>query len=108
MKNSALASRALAVVLAFSLVAGLAQAFPLQGPSGGARSLQGQDITGGAAIVFKKPQPARHLVGGAAALMVRRQVRRSPPTVARNTGWDPRTTATGGRVRTTVAVTAEA
>ena len=84
MKNPAILNRAVALLLAFSLCAALTRAVTPQGLSGGASALQGQDIIGGAAIVFKKPQPARDLVGGAAVLMVRRQVRRRPSVVARN------------------------
>src|SRR6185503_13730891 len=58
-----------------------------------ASAFQGQDIMGGAAMVFKRPQRVRDVVGGAAALMV---VKRSPkpptrPTeVARNNPPDRR------------------
>ena len=56
-----------------------------QGVSGGASAFQGQDIMGGAAIVFKRPQRVRDIVGGAAMLVVKRApeppVR--PPEVAR-------------------------
>src|ERR1041385_7337283 len=61
--------------------------------SGGASAFQGQDIMGGAAVVFKRPQRVRDIVGGAASLMV---VKRSPkapthPTeVARNNPPDRR------------------
>ena len=46
------------------------------------RAFQGQDIMGGAAVVFKRPQRVRDVVGGAAALMV---VKRSPKPPTRPT-----------------------
>src|ERR1041385_3281559 len=53
--------------------------------SGGASAFQGQDIMGGAAVVFKRPQRVRDIVGGAALLVVKRQPRPvSHPEVARN------------------------
>ena len=89
MTKPAILNRAVALMVAFSLCAALTRAIAPQGLPGGASALQGQDIIGGAAIVFKKPQPSRDLVGGAAMLMVKRQVRRRPSVVARNTGSDP-------------------
>ena len=63
-----------------------------QGVSGGASAFQGQDIMGGAAIVFKRPQRVRDIVGGAAMLVVKRQPRppSRPPEVARNDRRQPR------------------
>lgn len=57
-----------------------------QGVSGGASAFQGQDIMGGAAIVFKRPQRVRDIVGGAAMLVVKRQPKPPvrPTEVARN------------------------
>src|SRR6185503_7843135 len=54
---------------------------------GGSLAFQGQDIVGGAAIIFKPPQRVRDLTGGAAAVM-KRPARSSRPStqVARNTG----------------------
>ena len=47
---------------------------------------QGQDIMGGAAIIFKRPAQVRDLVGGAALMVVKRQPRPSRPVeIARNT-----------------------
>src|SRR6185295_194742 len=60
----------------------VASALALQGVSGGASAFQGQDLMGGAAIVFKRPPRARDIVGGAAALMV---VKRQPRPVGRPT-----------------------
>ena len=36
---------------------------------GGSLAFQGQDIVGGAAVIFKPPQRVRDLTGGAAAIM---------------------------------------
>src|ERR1051325_4661252 len=54
---------------------------------GGSLAFQGQDIVGGAAIIFKPPQRVRDLTGGAAAVM-KRPARSSRPStqVARNSG----------------------
>src|SRR5881396_2232333 len=55
--------------------------------AGGAAALIGQDIIGGASIIFKRPPRVRDLVGGAAALIVRHRPPRrvSPPIeIARN------------------------
>src|SRR6185312_11868813 len=53
--------------------------------SGGASAFQGQDIMGGAAIVFKRPQRVRDILGGASMLIVRRVAKAPRPEVARNT-----------------------
>ncbi len=59
--------------------------------AGGISAFRGQDIMGGAAIVFKRPQRLRDLVGGASMLVVKRQPRPSRPTeVARVTPADRR------------------
>src|SRR5688572_4522881 len=52
-----------------------------------AAGFQGQDIVGGAAIIFKRPARVRDLVGGAAMLVVKRQSRTTgrPIEIARNT-----------------------
>ena len=50
--------------------------------AGGASSLVGQDIIGGAAIAFKRPPRVRDLSGGASVLIVRRRPR--PTEIARN------------------------
>src|SRR6185503_13092493 len=47
---------------------------PLQ-DIGGSLAFQGQDIIGGAAVIFKAPQRVRDLVGGAATVMA---VKRPP------------------------------
>ena len=46
---------------------------------GGSLAFQGQDIVGGAAIIFKPPQRVRDITGGAAAIM-KRPSRSSRPT----------------------------
>ena len=60
--------RAIASLTAIAIAASMAGALTPQ--SGGASAFQGQDIMGGAAIVFKRPQRVRDIVGGAAALLV--------------------------------------
>jgi len=80
--------RALATILAISLGAVMVPALqPQPQGGGGASAFQGQDIMGGAAIVFKRPQRVRDMVGGAAMLVVKRSPK--PPThpteVARTT-----------------------
>ena len=71
---------------------------------GGSGSFQGQDIMGGAAIIFKRPERMRDLVGGAAMLVVKRQTRPSstrPGDIARNTTPDRRRPNTNTRPGTT-------
>src|SRR5712691_3557968 len=55
--------------------------------AGGASSLAGQDIIGGASVVFKRPPRVRDLAGGASVLIARHRIVRKPtePTeIARN------------------------
>src|SRR4029079_5961336 len=82
MIKSAVFNRLMALLLACSL--GSAFASVMMPQSGGASAFQGQDIMGGAAIVFKRPQRVRDIVGGASILVVRRQPRPPRPEVARN------------------------
>src|SRR5512132_3119102 len=75
--------------LAIALVAGLMSQTLFGWPqdiAGGASALVGQDIIGGASVVFKRPPRVRDLAGGAAALLVRHRPprRTSPTTIARN------------------------
>src|SRR5215203_5067388 len=72
---------------------------------GGSLAFQGQDIIGGAAVIFKPPQRVRDLVGAASSIMaVRRPARSSRSSdVARNR---PRPTATP--TTTTAAATTTA
>ncbi|HKR60267.1 MAG TPA: tetratricopeptide repeat protein, partial [Pyrinomonadaceae bacterium] len=102
--NSAIRNRLLAILLGLALIfqsLALSWAVGLlpQDIAGGVAAFRGQDIMGGAAIVFKRPQRLRDIVGGAAMLVVKRQPRpvrttevasrvtptdrrRPPPTVA--------------------------
>ena len=55
--------------------------------AGGASSLVGQDIIGGAAVAFKRPPRVRDISGGASMMLVKRRAPRRPtePTeIARN------------------------
>ena len=71
---------------------------------GGTLAFQGQDIIGGAAVIFKAPQRVKDLVGGAATVMAVRRPPRSGRSseVARNTN---RPTATQPPATSTVATT---
>ncbi len=94
-KNAPVPSRTTATLAAISLAAAMtmptATALTPQ-VSGGASAFQGQDIMGGAAIVFKRPPRANV---GSSALVVKRQPRTTRPTeVARN---NPRPTRTAAR-----------
>src|SRR6266487_5817868 len=74
-------------LLAISVVWHWTIALPPQDIVGGASAFQGQDIMGGAAVIFKRPQRVRDLVGGAAMLIVKRQQPRGPARpveIARN------------------------
>ena len=62
--------------------------------AGGASSLVGQDIIGGAAIAFKRPPRVRDLSGGASVLIVRRRPR--PTEIARNNPPKPQGVARPG------------
>src|SRR5213075_3591207 len=46
--------------------------------AGGASALAGQDIMGGAAVIFKRPPRVRDLAGGAAALIAKHRPPRRP------------------------------
>ena len=60
----------LAIVLVFhGVISTSAGVLFLQDLIGGASAFRGQDIMGGAAIVFKRPQRVRDVVGGAAMLI---------------------------------------
>ncbi len=65
----------LALGLAFHCAISSSATFLPQDIAGGASAFRGQDIMGGAAIVFKRPQRVRDVVGGAAMLIVKRQPR---------------------------------
>lgn len=87
-------------VLSQSLVFSLAIALLPQDIAGGVAAFRGQDIMGGAAIVFKRPQRLRDIVGGASMLVMKRQAR--PP--ARTTEV-ARVTTPGRRPPPTVPTT---
>src|SRR5215468_9719660 len=75
---------------------------------GGSLAFQGQDIIGGAAVIFKPPKRVKDLIGGAAAMLATKRPARSSrrTEVARNNGRPrPPTTATDA---TTAADHAEA
>src|SRR5687768_7463766 len=87
------AAALLVVALIFhAVLSASAGAFLLQDLAGRASAFRGQDIMGGAAIVFKRPQRVRDVVGGAAMLIVKRQFRPvvRPVEIARNTPPDRR------------------
>src|SRR6185436_11722051 len=64
---------AVAAILSQSLLLGLPQDI-----AGGAAALLGQDIIGGASIIFKRPPRVRDLAGGAAALVAKHRPPRRP------------------------------
>src|SRR6185369_1060156 len=69
------------------------RALPVQ-DIGGSLAFQGQDIIGGAAVIFKAPKRVKDLTGGAAAMMASRRPQRTgrPSDVARNNTPNPRPT----------------
>src|SRR5258707_3316825 len=81
-------NRAIAILLFSSLLLRWTSALPFQDIAGGASAFQGQDIMGGAAVIFKRPQRVRDLVSGSALAIVKKSrpvVHRTEPTeVARN------------------------
>src|SRR5688572_19311943 len=79
MKASGNLRQVVALLIALSIFNGTMLAVVLQGLGGGAGAFQGQDIMGGAAIIFKRPQRARDISGGVAMLMVKRQPKASRP-----------------------------
>src|SRR5689334_22117645 len=102
--KSALRLCAFALIIC-PFVAGL----PLQ-DIGGTLAFSGQDIIGGAAIIFKAPKRVRDLAGNTAALLATKRPSRSnrPTEVARNNNAADRTHPTAQPTPTTVAtVTAE-
>src|SRR6266850_2435161 len=84
-------NRALGLLLMISLVSAIGAALAPQGVPGGASAFQGQDIMGGAAIVFKRPPRMRDIVGATGMLVVKlqRKVAVKPsPEVAKNVTVD--------------------
>src|SRR5436190_338337 len=77
------ARQSLVLIISLSVVFNWAIALVPQDIAGG--GFQGQDIMGGAAIIFKRPARLKDLVGGTAMLVVKRPPR-SPRTteIARN------------------------
>ena len=53
---------------------------------GGSLAFQGQDIIGGAAVIFKTPKRVKDLVGGASAMLA---VKRPPDLVALQMSREP-------------------
>src|SRR5882672_5938452 len=93
MNRSRHLDRAIVTLLAVSLTAAMANALAPQGVPGGASAFQGQDIMGGAAIVFKRPPRMRDIVGATGMLVVKlqRKVAVKPsPEVAKNVPVDHR------------------
>src|SRR6185369_4891609 len=92
-----------AVVAVLMLCVSL-RALPMQ-DIGGSLAFQGQDIIGGAAVIFKAPKRVRDLTGGAAAMMASRRPQRTGRSsdVARN---NPRPTTTTPPATTTTSATA--
>src|SRR6476469_6853898 len=83
-----------------------AASLPIQ-DIGGTLAFQGQDIIGGAAIIFKPPKRVRDLAGNTAAMLAAKRPSRSnrPTEVARNNR--PVTPPTTTAVATTPTATAE-
>src|ERR1044071_6866080 len=98
--------KAVVVVLMISVSL---RALPMQ-DIGGSLAFQGQDIIGGAAVIFKAPKRMRDLTGGAAAMMASRRPQRTNRSsdVARNNPSDrrPTTTTTAATTTTTTSATA--
>src|SRR5438132_8535154 len=79
--------RRVVALLTISLVWRWGIASPPQDIVGGASAFQGQDIMGGAAVIFKRPQRVRDLVGGARMAIIKKSRPRRPEATetARNT-----------------------
>src|SRR5215510_447354 len=82
---------------------------PLPQDIGGSLAFQGQDIIGGAAVIFKAPKRVKDLTGGAAAMMASRRPQRTgrPSDVARNNPPDRRPPTTTTTTTTTGATASE-
>jgi tetratricopeptide (TPR) repeat protein len=90
-RNSLIASVLGLALFSQPVLLSLAVGFLPQDIAGGISAFRGQDIMGGAAIVFKRPQRLRDLVGGASMLVVKRQPRPARTTdIARNNPPDRR------------------
>src|SRR6185295_7535559 len=95
-----------AVVVVLMICVSL-RALPMQ-DVGGSLAFQGQDIIGGAAVIFKAPKRVKDITGGAAAMMASRRPQRTGRSsdVARNTTPDRRTNTTTTATTTTPSATA--
>src|ERR1051325_2386879 len=80
--------RSKAIIALLCIVAYGHASAPFVQDIGGSLAFQGQDIIGGAAVIFKPPKRVKDLIGNAAVMMpTRRPARSSGPTeVARNNG----------------------
>src|SRR4029079_15991237 len=98
----------LKAVVAVLMICVSVRALPLQ-DVGGSLAFQGQDIIGGAAVIFKAPKRMKDLTGGAAAMMASRRPQRTSRSsdVARNSPRPP-TTTTATTTTATASVRAEA
>src|SRR6185369_17617541 len=95
----------LKAVVVILLICVSLRALPVQ-DIGGSLAFQGQDIIGGAAVIFKAPKHVKDLTGGAAAMMASRRPQRTSRSsdVARN---NPRTPTTTTTTTTTSATASE-
>ncbi|HEX4899142.1 MAG TPA: tetratricopeptide repeat protein, partial [Pyrinomonadaceae bacterium] len=108
--SSTTRNRVLALVLGLavisqSLIFSLGLALLPQDIAGGISAFRGQDIMGGAAIVFKRPQRLRDIVGGASMLVVKRQARPTRTTEVSRTTEVARATPPRDRRRPPPVVT---
>ena len=103
LRLSAFAGELCVICLTISVAAA---SLPIQ-DIGGTLAFQGQDIIGGAAIIFKPPKRVRDLAGNTAAMLAARRPSRSnrPVEVARNNNVTDRNRPTAQPTPTTVATT---
>src|SRR5438045_3612193 len=78
------AKLAVALLLVVSSLWRSTLAFRPQDIASAAGGFAGQDIMGGAAVIFKRPQRMRDLVGGAGLAIVKRSKPVTHPEIARN------------------------
>src|ERR1044071_3962064 len=98
----------LRVVVVVLMICVSLHALPVQ-DIGGSLAFQGQDIIGGAAIIFKAPKRVKDLTGGAAAMMATRRPPRTGRSsdVARNNSRPTTTTTTATTTTATASERAE-
>src|SRR6185436_17671859 len=103
-----LIARAKPIVILLAISISL-RALPVQ-DIGGSLAFRGQDIIGGAAVIFKAPKRVKDLTGGAAAMMASRRPQRTGRSsdVARNNPRPPTTTTTATTASATASERAEA